>query len=231
MGFFERDIFCGLDAKSLSYVLLTLCLCSGASGMTLLWIGFDALGIALLLLCAAYVTQLDQWLLPHLLWGDDWVYLNYLYRAGWIFEVRPSLLYAAVWPVLMFAPYLYAPSNDYCWLLIVFYMNDRAASGAWQFGCTLSQEMYCPGAVTGMVISIPVAIFANYHAWLDLEVHFALLYVIWCTNCAFVAGQVDLWYKASPNHFRNLRARCGGTTKNPKWFTPSDATSSGLMEV
>ena len=58
-----------------------------------------------------------------------------------------------------------------------------------------------------MVLNIPLAVFVNYHAWRDLRFEYPTLYVLWCANCGFFAGQFDIWSGATDQTHTRARRR------------------------
>ena len=173
-GHFPADEWLGVHAKSIGFIFLAGFLLAGSTGMWAVWTGQESEGFALLLLCAGFAHNVEEWLVTRLLWGDEWVYTNWLYRAGWTFSVKSTLIKHLLCPLLLFTPFILNVHDERLWLLIVFYMNDQAATGAWQFGLGIAQDGAAPGMISGVLLTFPAAIFASYvrvEAALDPCVH------------------------------------------------------------
>ena len=91
--------------------------------------------------------------------------------------------------------------------------HDAAASANPGLGLTNSLYSSTPRHSLRTLCALSAHILQR--AWNDLDFSVLWLYGLWCCNFGLVAGQFDVWYKASPNHHKQLKAKFGPTQKNP----------------
>lgn len=163
--------------------------------------------------------QVEEYVLSSWALGDDYLFLNWIQRAGFYIPIRFSIFANQVlpWVVIGLSLVCYdVPKLQLATLYLhTWLMALQANNGAYHYGCWHQMMEFSPGQITGMYVYIPWFVYLSYVLVAEYGTPLWVPWAMWTAGGLVHFKMIAMGSIKSPNHWQWLVARAGGEIKNP----------------